>query len=90
MAASDERHLPPNMVCSLSAQACGRERRPGGAVPRCRDEFQFGSVCECRATDSQEASRLSPRAGYRFGSHSLQKAVSERIPCYRPDLVTWT
>jgi hypothetical protein len=90
MAVSDERHLPANIVSYLSMQACGRDRRPGGAVPHCRDEFQFGSVCECRATDSQETSYLSPRSGYRFGSPSSQKAASERVPCYRPDLVTWT
>jgi hypothetical protein len=40
MAASDEGLLPANMVSYLLARACGRDRRPGGAVLRCWNEFQ--------------------------------------------------
>jgi hypothetical protein len=70
MVASDERHLPANMVSYFLAQACGRDRRPGGRFCAVGMSFRFRSVLQVQATDSQETSCLSTQTGYRFGSHS--------------------
>lgn len=70
MAASAERHLPANMVSYFLAQARGRDPVQEAQLSAVGMSSGSGAYCECRATDSQETSCLSPRTGYRFGSHS--------------------
>jgi hypothetical protein len=70
MAAGDERHFPADMVSCLSALACGRDTVQERRFCAAGMSFRFGIVLRVQATDSQETSCLSPRTGYRFGSHS--------------------
>ena len=70
MAARDERHFPADMLSCLSALACGRDTVQERRFCAAGMSFRFGIVLRVQATDSQETSCLSPRTGYRFGSHS--------------------